>query len=437
MITHRHPLNLLTTSLLNIINARVAAIAKFIDKPACFYYAGPLVDPYTQERIVEKLRWPFDLDDTMSDSDWKEMRALVPHGQPNAHKQPFVFWLPKGEPIAHFFEKLPFVQIVSPMDKVNHPDGFRHDVGMSIGASGIRISERKDWYDQLGSYMSGHYQGQRATMSRSTIGNCHTDFMAEYPSWVTDGSLAVQHGDGTVRAVGGLVLTPEMVEHEFGMNDAIESTTLHTYGIHTRRPIHMFHTVSLLLAGIHKILEKGDVRYQNRAAGLPTCFTPDSKMSASDGVKIGKVGHKTDLQARDRFVLSFCSWMTIAKHALHALFDTYKSHEGLIKAYLDCPEDQRDLMLMNEVSFKDLATYNMFDLDVNDPLLDTGGIQVKKGGGGGGGGAARGSSAGAKQAPIKRPFGKMLSTRIHRFLFGLPDPVTKARGGRKERTEDD
>jgi hypothetical protein len=408
--SHKERLNPVTEQMLHQMNERVRRIETEMNKPSCHYYAGPLEHVETNERVT-KMSWPFVHGDEMEETDKELLRTLIPKKFTNAHKPPFILWGAAGDPIMELLAPLPFVQMAPVKDKasVGKDRGFRQDLGYSIGTVSLYRMERKDWTDCMESYTSRHYQAQRATMSRSGLPSCCMDFIVEFPKCLLDGSLTSSNGPNN---------TLDMFMKDYAMHRAIEATTLHEYGIHTRRTLHLFDTVNHILDDIHKILEHGAAKFSKRMDGHSTCFTPDTTTTAS--AVLSNVGRKSDLDQRHQFVMAFnSSLMQMSERSLHALFEQYGSVSNLIQAYLKCPESQRDDMLTREVQFKDAHKYSIFGVkDDEDDDVSSANAQI----------------AGKKKAPKpKAPFGPATSARIHRFLFSLPPLEPKTTKGRAKR----
>jgi len=424
LTSHRKPLTAVTRKQLHQMNARVKKIETIINSSACHYYAGPLEHAETGQRMT-KLSWPFTYSDEMEDADRELLRTLVPKHYVNSNKPPFILWGAAGDPIMCMLESLPFVQIAPIKDKVatygSKDRGLRQDLGYSVGTVSLYRAERKDWYDCMSSYKLGRYQAQRATMTRCGMPNCCVDFIVEFPS----GFMRLESG-GTGSGGGGMMSldatnqtsSVDVLMDEFAMHRAIESTTLHQYGIHTRRTINFFDTVNELLDDVYKILEHGATKFSNRMENRSVCFTPDTTMSASEAMP--SIGRKSDLDSRHQFVMFFkSSLMQMTERSLHALYDRYGSVAKLIAAYNACPENDRDGMLVREVHLKDQNKYSIFGVKENEEDEFASVANAK---------------AAGKRAPRNTaPFGPTTSARIHRALFNLPPLEPKQSKGRANR----
>jgi len=422
LTSHRKALTAVTRKQLQQMNARVKMIEKLMNSKACHYYAGPLESVETGERMTA-LSWPFTFSDEMEDADKALLRSLVPKQYVNSDKPPFILWGAAGDPIMAMLQSLPFVQIAPVKDKasVGKDRGFRQDLGYSIGTVSLYRAERKDWYDCINSYKNGHFQAQRATMTRCGMPNCCVDFIVEFPS----GFMRLENGASSGGG-GGMVslasttqtTSVEVLMEEFAMHRAIEATTLHQFGIHTRRTVNFFDTVNVLLDDVYKILEHGAAKFANRMDNRSVCFTPDTTLSASEA--LSSVGRKSDLDSRHQFVMSFkSSLMQITERSLHALYDRYGSVAKLVAAYVACPENDRDSMLIREVQLKDQNKYSIFGVKENEED-DFASV-------------ANAKAAGKRAPKNSAPFGPATSARIHRFLFNLPPLETKQSKGRANR----
>jgi hypothetical protein len=404
------------------------------------YNAGPLIDPETGNPIG-KLASPFSASDEMSAQDAATIHTFTDYTLVNSHLPRFILWMAPGDQLTDMMMGLPFLQVAPAVTGgTNRTKGLRQDLIYSIGRVSVYRAERKNWNDCLSSYWTKHYHAQRANMTRCGMSNCCVDFIVEYPRamFIDRSSNHVSAAHGSYHhqqqppqqpPVGQHLTQLDILMQEYGKHRAIEASTLQQSGIHTRRTIHLFDTVNMVLDDIRKLLEHGCAKYQNRVDHRPVCFTPDTSVSSSE--MLSNKGRKSDLDNRHQFVVAFhASQMGVAERPCHALYDRYHSIRDLIMAYEKCDPDERDDMLLREVAYKDEAKYTLFGVAEEEETATEMNAKLAKGKRKSAAGSASGK--GGKGAS-KAPFGAVLSARIHRFLYNLPAKVPKQSKARANR----